>query len=50
MLIFIVIGLTQPGSEPWSTVLVADALSTRPLIGFYLSRLVISGLILLSGL
>ena len=26
-------GLTRPGIEPQSTVLVADALSTRPLIG-----------------
>ena len=33
--IFIVFGLTQPGIKPVSTVSVADALSTRPLIGFY---------------
>ena len=33
MPIFIVFGLTRPGIEPKSTVLVADALSTRPLIG-----------------
>ena len=31
--IFIVFGLTRPGIEPESTVSVADALSTRPLIG-----------------
>ena len=30
---FIVFGLTRLGIEPGSTVLVADALSTRPLIG-----------------
>ena len=33
MLIFIVIGLAEPGIEPESTPPVADALSTRPLIG-----------------
>ena len=32
--IFIVFGLTRPGIEPESTVSVADALSTRPLIGY----------------
>ena len=32
--IFIVFGLTRPGIEPVSTASVADALSTRPLIGF----------------
>ena len=32
--IFIVFGLTRPGIEPESTVSVADALSTQPLIGF----------------
>ena len=32
--IFIVFGLTRPGIEPESTASVADALSTRPLIGF----------------
>ena len=31
--IFIVFGLTRPGIEPESTASVADALSTRPLIG-----------------
>ena len=31
---FLVFGLTRPGIEPESTVSVADALSTRPLIGF----------------
>ena len=31
--IFIVFGLTRPGIEPKSTVSVADAQSTRPLIG-----------------
>ena len=31
--IFIVFGLTRPGIEPESTAAVADALSTRPLIG-----------------
>ena len=31
---FIVFGLTRPGIEPESTVSVADALFTRPLIGF----------------
>ena len=31
--IFIVFGLTRPGIEPVSTASVADALSTRPLIG-----------------
>ena len=31
--IFIVFGLTRPGIESESTVSVADALSTRPLIG-----------------
>ena len=31
--IFILFGLTRPGMEPVSTVSVADALSTRPLIG-----------------
>ena len=31
--IFIVFGLTRSGVEPESTVSVADALSTRPLIG-----------------
>ena len=30
---FLVFGLTQPGIEPESTARVADALSTRPLIG-----------------
>ena len=33
--IFIVFGLTRPGTEPWSTVSVADALSTLPLIRNY---------------
>ena len=32
--LFIVFGLTRPGIEPESTASVADALSTRPLIGF----------------
>ena len=31
--VFIVFGLTRPGFEPKSTALVADTLSTRPLIG-----------------
>ena len=34
--IFIVFGLTRLGIEPESTVSVADALPTRPLIGTYL--------------
>ena len=36
MPIFIVFGLTRPGIEPVSTVSVADALSTRPLISFFI--------------
>ena len=32
--VFIVFGMTRPGIEPESTVSVADALSTRPLIGY----------------
>ena len=31
---FTVFGLTRPGIEPVSTASVADALSTRPLIGY----------------
>ena len=34
--IFIVFGLTRPGIEPQSTASIADALSTRPLIGYVL--------------
>ena len=34
MPIFIVFGLTRPVIEPESTASVADALSTRPLIGY----------------
>ena len=37
--IFIVFGLTRPGIEPVSTASVADALSTRPLIGFGTKKL-----------
>ena len=33
ILIFIVVGLIRPRTDPESTVSVADALSTRPLIG-----------------
>ena len=36
--IFIVFGLTRPGIEPESTTSVADALSTRPLIGFRINH------------
>ena len=32
--IFMAFGLTRPGIEPESTASVADALSTRPLIGY----------------
>ena len=42
---FMVVGLTRPGIESVSSVAVADALSTRPLIGFtYMnfSRLIIN--------
>ena len=44
---FIVFGLTRPGIEPVSTASVADALSTRPLIGpLNLDRLCKTGILL----
>ena len=36
-----VFGLTRPGIEPQSTASVADASSTRPLIGYWSKKLIL---------